>query len=585
MPVSGTTLTSLRPLIQGRNGVVVASHPDAAMAGLEILKRGGNAIDAGVAVGLALNVLHSHECSFLGVAPMLLYLADRREVVSIDGLGVWPKAMSLDYLQKHHQGKLPPGIMRTLTPGAADAWFTALAQYGTLRFGDVAQAAISLAGEGFPMYRFLASAIQSAPKVYGAAPGTAAVFLPGGRPPKVGEMFYQKDLAASLRALAAVEASHESQGRVKALQAARDVVYTGDIAQEIAAYCKAEGGLMTMEDIAAYRVRAEPPAKVNYRGYDVYCTGPATQGPVFPQMLKILEGFDLRAMGHNSAAYAHTVDQAMNLAFADREAYIGDPAFVDVPMEAMLSEAYLRERRKLIDPNRAWPGMPPAGDPRRNRATVEGAPQSAAEATAPAGTRGKETSGTSYFGVIDKRGNIFSCIPSEGAKSGPIIPGTGLALSWRGFQAKTEPGHAAAIAPGKRPRLTPCPALVLKDGEPVMALGGYGGDHIPQGTLQVFLNMIEFGLDPQEAVEAPRFYTYSFPASQTPPAYNPGLMRIEKRVALGVFESLRERGHTVEAHPEWWEGACLYGAIVRDPVSGVLQGGADPRGEAYAVGY
>jgi gamma-glutamyltranspeptidase/glutathione hydrolase len=376
MPVPGTTLTSLRPLIQGRNGVVVASHPDAAMAGLEILKRGGNAIDAGVAVGLALNVLHSHECSFLGVAPMLLYLADRRDVVSIDGLGVWPKAMSLDYLQKHHQGKLPPGIMRTLTPGAADAWFTALAQYGTLRFGDVAQAAISLAGDGFPMYRFLASAIQNAPEVYGAAPGTAAVFLPGGRPPKVGEMFYQRDLAASLRALAAVEASHESQGRVKALQAARDVVYTGDIAKKIAAYCEAEGGLMTMEDIAAYHVRAEPPAKVNYRGYDVYCTGPATQGPVFPQMLKILEGFDLRAMGHNSAAYAHTVDQAMNLAFADREAYIGDPAFVDVPMEAMLSEAYLRERRKLIDPNRAWPGMPPAGDPapqsrdRRRRAAI-----------------------------------------------------------------------------------------------------------------------------------------------------------------------------------------------------------------------
>lgn len=363
MPVPGTTLTSLRPLIQGRNGVVVASHPDAAMAGLEILRRGGNAIDAGVAVGLALNVLHSHECSFLGVAPMAIYLADRREVVSIDGLGVWPKAMSLEYLQKHHEGKLPPGIMRTLTPGAADAWFTALAKYGTLRFADVAQAAISLSGEGFPMYRYLASAIQSAPKLYASAPGTAAVFLPGGRPPKVGEMFYQKDLAATLRALAAVEASHESGGRVKALQAARDVVYTGDIAKKIAAYCEAEGGLMTMQDLAAYHVRDEPPVSVNYRGYDVYCTGPWTQGPVLPQALKILEGFDLRAMGHNSAAYAHTVDQALNLAFADRETYIGDPAFVDVPLEAMLSEAYLRERRRLIDPNRAWPAMPPAGRP------------------------------------------------------------------------------------------------------------------------------------------------------------------------------------------------------------------------------
>ncbi|MBC7778919.1 MAG: gamma-glutamyltransferase, partial [Proteobacteria bacterium] len=219
------------------------------------------------------------------------------------------------------------------------------------------------------------------------------------------------------------------------------------------------------------------------------------------------------------------------------------------------------------------------------RATVDGAPQSPAEARVAAGTRGEQTSGTSYFGVIDRDGNVVSCIPSEGAKSGPIIPGTGLALSWRGFQAKTERGHAAAIAPGKRPRLTPCPALVLKDGEPVMALGGYGGDHIPQSMLQVFLNIVQFGLDPQEAVEAPRFYTYSFPNSQTPSAYSPGLIAIEGRVPAEVMDALRQRGHTVNAHPDWWEGACLNGALLRDPATGVLQGGADPRGEAFAVAY
>lgn len=585
MPVPGTTLSSLRPMVQGRHGVVVASHPDAAMAGLDILKRGGNAVDAAVAVGLALNVVHSHECSLLGVAPMLVYRADRREVVSIDGLGVWPAAMSLEYLQAHHGGALPPGILRTLTPGAADAWFTALAEHGTLSFTEVAQAAIALADDGFPMYRFLAGAIAGAPKLYSAAPGTAAVFLPGGRAPSVGEMFRQQDLARSLRALVAAESAQASAGRVKALQAARDVVYTGDIARSIIAYCKSEGGLMTMEDLAACRVRNDPPARVDYRGLDVYCTGPWTQGPVFPQALKILEGFDLRAMGHNSAAYAHVVDQALNLAFADREAWIGDPAFVDVPLEQMLSEAYLRKRRTLIDPALAWPTLPPAGDPRRGLATAEGEPQSPAEAIVAAATAGEETSGTSYFGVIDRHGNVVSCIPSEGAKSGPIIPGTGLALSWRGFQSKTEPGHAAAIAPGKRPRLTPCPALVLRGGEPVMALGGYGGDHIPQSVLQVFLNIVEFGLDPQEAVEAARFYSYSFPNSQTPSSCNPGLMRVEQRVAAGVLESLRQLGHTVEAHPPWWEGACLNGALLRDPTSGVLQGGADPRGEAFAVAY
>jgi len=585
VPVPGTTLTSLRPLIQGTNGVVVASHPAAAMAGLDILRRGGNAIDAGVAVGLALNVVHAHECNFLGVAPTIIYLADPREVVTIDGLGVWPQTASVDYFQRHHQGKLPPGVLRALTPGAADAWFTALARYGTMRFADVVAAAISLADDGFPTYRYLASAVQNAPETYTRWPGNAAVFLPQGRPPKVGELLYQKDLAATLRQLVVIEESHRADGRLRALQAARDEVYKGELAEQIVAFCQAEGGLLTMDDLAAYYVRCEPPVTVNYRGYDVYATGPWGQGPVFPQALKLLEGFDLRAMGHNSAAYVHTVNQALNLAFADREQYIGDPAFVNVPMQALLSEAYLSERRKLIDPERAWPAMPPAGDPRRGRATLDGAPQSPAEAVAGAGTAGHEAAGTSYFGVIDRHGNIFSCTPSEGAKSGPIIPGTGLALCLRGSQSKVEHGHPAALGPGKRPRLTPAPALVLKGGQPVIALGGYGGDHIPQGTLQVFLNVVEFGLDPQEAVEAPRFYSYSFPNSGFPSAYNPGLMRAERRIAAEVLESLRQRGHTVEAYPDWWEGSCLYGVIIREPSTGVLQGGADPRGEAYAVGY
>jgi gamma-glutamyltranspeptidase / glutathione hydrolase len=585
MPIAGTTLSSLRPLIQGTNGVVVSSHPSAAMIGLDILRQGGNAIDAGVAVGLALNVVHAHECNFLGVAPTIMYLAGRREAVSIDGLGVFPKALSVEYLQRHHQGKFPAGLLRALTPGAADAWFTALGRYGTMRFADVVAPAIALAQQGFPVYRFLATAIRTAPETYRRYAGNAAVFLPNGHPPAVGELFYQKDLAATLRGIVAVEEAHRSKGREAALQAARDVVYKGELAEKIVAFCQAEGGLLTMADLADYRVRCEPPVKVNYRGYDVYATGPWGQGPVFPQALKILEGFDLRTMGHNSAAYVHTVTQALNLAFADRERYIGDPAFVDVPMDAMLSEAYLRERRRLIDPDRAWPVMPPAGDPQGGRATIDGAPQSAREAMPAAGTMGTEAAGTSYFGVIDKAGNIFSCTPSEGAKSGPIIPGTGLALCLRGSQAKAEPGHPAAVGPGKRPRLTPAPALVLKDGQPVMALGGYGGDHIPQGTLQIFLNAVEFGLDPQEAVEEPRFYTYNFPSSGSPATYLPGVMRAEGRISADVLEALRQRGHTVERLSDWFEGACLYGMIIRHPQSGVLQGGADPRGEAYAVGY
>ncbi len=584
MPVPGTTLTSLRPLIQGANGIVVSSHPSASMIGMDILQRGGNAIDAGVAVGIALNVVHAHECNFLGVAPTVLYRADYREVVTIDGLGWWPKAASVEYFQEHHGGEMPSGILRALTPGAADAWITALSRYGTMSFAEVAGPAIALAELGFPAYRYLVSAIKAAPGVYSRYPGNAAVFMPDGRAPEVGEMFYQKDLAATLWEIVGAETTRRSEGRTQALQAARDYVYQGPLAEKIVAYCQAEGGLLTMEDLAAYHVRCEPAVTVNYRGYDVYGTGPWGQGPVFPQALKLLEGFDLSAMGHNTTAYLHTVIQALNLAFADREQYVGDPEFVDVPIAAMLSEDYLRQRRSLIDPNRAWSEMPPPGDPRHGRATLADAALPVATA-ASVGSAEHGSAGTSYFGVIDQDGNMFSCTPSEGAKSGPIIPGTGLALSLRGSQSKVTPGHPAALGPHKRPRLTPAPALVLRNGQPVMVLGGYGGDHIPQGTLQVFLNLVEFGRDPQEAVEEPRCYTYNFPNSGFPYNYFPGVMRTEGRISPEAREGLRQRGHTVEELPDWWEGSCLYGVITRNPQTGVLQGGADPRGEGYAVGY
>jgi gamma-glutamyltranspeptidase/glutathione hydrolase len=555
------------------------------MIGLDILRRGGNATDAGVAVGLALNVVHAHECNFLGVAPTVLYRAEQKEVVTIDGLGWWPKAASASYFQQHHNGTMPAGVCRALTPGAADAWLTALAQYGTMSFAEVAEPAMTLAERGFPAYRYLVSAIKASPAVYTRWPSNAAVFMPQGRPPEIGEMFFQHDLAATLERIIRVEDTQRHRGRVEALHAARDYIYRGELAEQIVAFCQAEGGLLSLEDLAAYHVRCEPPVTVRYRGYDVYATGPWGQGPVFPQALKILEGFDLQAMGHNSAAYLHTVVQALNLAFADRERYIADPAFVDVPLDALLSDTYLRERRQLIDPDRAWTEMPPPGDPRQGHAILNGAALSLAAVDATALPTEHETGGTSYFGVIDQQGNMFSCTPSEGAKSGPIVPGTGMALSLRGSQSRVQPEHVAAVGPHKRPRLTPAPALVLRDGEPVMVLGGFGGDHIPQGTLQVFLNLVEFGRDPQEAVEEPRCYTYNFPNSSYPYHYFPGVIRTEGRIAPVARAGLQHRGHTVEVLPDWWEGSCLYGVIKRNPVTGVLQGGSDPRGESYAAGY
>ncbi len=586
MPVQGTTLTSFRPLMQGTNGMVAASHPAAAMAGLDILRKGGNAIDAGVAVGLALNVVHVDDCSFLGVAPTVMYLAGRREVVEIDGLGVWPQAASVDYFKKNHGGQLPPGVLRSLTPAAADAWITALSRFGTMTFGQVAESAIDLAGNGFPMFRYLAGRFVTAFEAYNANPSTAEIFLPGGRAPKQGEMFYQRDLAATLSRVAEVEESNRDRGREAALKAARDHIYTGELGRKIVAYNRELGGLLTEEDLARYHVKVASPVSVNYKGYDIYSTGPWGQGPTFPQALKILEGFDLASMGHNSAEYIHTVSQALNLAFADREEYVGDPDFVDVPMDDLLSEEYLAKRRALIDPDLAWPGTPPPGDPRNRKATLDGGPQSPRDAPAPVATAGVSGGGTSYFAVIDRDGNIFSSTPSEGTKNGgAVIPGTGLVFSMRGSQSKVIDGHPASVAPGKRPRLTPAPALVLRDGEPVMALGAHGGDHIPQGTLQLLLNILEFGRDPQEAVEEPRFYSYNFPGSGWPSKYEPGMLRMEGRIPDAVAETLRRKGHTVERYPDWWEGSSLYCAITRDPVTKVLQGGADPRCEAFAIGY
>ena len=586
MPVKGTTLTSFRPLMQGVNGMVVASHPSAAMAGLDVLRKGGNAIDAGVAVGLALNVVHVDDCSFLGVAPTVMYLADRKEVVEIDGLGVWPQAASIEYFNKNHGGKLPPGVLRSLTPAAADAWITALSRFGTMTFSQVAGSAIDLAGNGFPMFRYLAGRFVTAYEAYNAHPSTAEIFLPNGRAPKQGEIFYQKDLAATLSKVAEIEDSNRGQGREAALKAARDHIYTGELGRKIAAYNQELGGLLTEEDLARYHVQVGSPVSVNYHGYDIYSTGPWGQGPTFPQALKILEGFDLASMGHNSAEYIHTVSQALNLAFADRQQYVGDPDFVDVPMDDLLSEEYLAQRRSLIDPDLAWPGTPPAGDSRNRKATLNGGPLSPRDAPVPVAAAGVSGGGTSYFAVIDRDGNIFSSTPSEGTKNGgPVIPGTGLAFSLRGSQSNLTAGHPASVAPGKRPRLTPAPALVLRDGEPVMALGAHGGDHIPQGTLQLLLNILEFGRDPQEAVEEPRFYSYNFPGSGWPSKYEPGMLRMEGRIPDEVSETLRQKGHTVERYPDWWEGSSLYCAITRNPETKVLQGGADPRCEAYAIGY
>ena len=575
-PISG----SYRPTIMGTHGMVASGHYLATQAGARILARGGNAVDAGVAAGLCLTVLHIDMVNLAGVAPIIVYLAEEDRVLTISGLGRWPRSASVAYFKEQCGGKIPPGVLRCITPGSPDAWITALERYGTLSLAAVMEEALRLAAEGFPMHPLMTSNLRDAVGQFTRWPSSAAVLMPNGRLPEPGEIFAQPDLARTIGRLLDAEAGARQSGRQAGLRAARDLFYRGDIAREIAAFYASEGGLLTYDDLAAFNVQVEEPVRARFHEYEVFTCGPWCQGPVLAQVLTLLEPYDLAALGHNSPAYVHLLTEALKLVFADRERYYGDPELVDVPMRALLSESYADARRRLIDPARAHAGMPPAGDPRR----VNGSAVSAGHLT-PAEPAAAETLDTTYVCVVDRRGNIFSATPSDGCLNAPVTPGTGLGVSSRGSQSWVVEGHPSSVAPGKRPRLTPCPAIVFKHGKPFMPLGTPGGDVQCQAMLQVFLNVAVFGMAPQAAIEAPRFATYSYPGSFEPHAYHADELRIERGLAAEVGDAMAGKGHKVVTWPDWtWKagGVCT---ITIDHASGVLAAGADPRRMGYAIGW
>jgi gamma-glutamyltranspeptidase/glutathione hydrolase len=573
-------MAASRMTIMGTRHVISAGHYLAAHAGFSILEAGGNAVDAGVAAGIAIGVLQTEKVNFGGVAPQIIYTANNRRVHCIDGLGVWPRAVTPDYFMKKHGGKIPPGVERCVVPAAPDAWITALEHFGTMSFGEVAAAAIRFAREGFPMYPLMSQFIKDNPEAYGRWPSTKKVFMPRGRAPEPGEIFVQADLGRTMQYMADEEKrTARRKGRKAGLRAARDAFYKGDIAREVGKFIQREGGLMRYEDFAAFKVNFEPTVKTRFEGIEVHACGPWSQGPVLPMTLNILKGYDLKAMGHNSAEYIHVVTEALKLAFADRHNHFGDPKFVKVPIAGLMSERYAQYRRSLISLEKAWKGMPPAGNPKDltevpNRWMPEPQPD---EAPGPGDT--------SYLCVIDKDGNAFSATPSDGSDKTPIIPGVGILCSGRGTQSWADPTHPCAVAPGKRPRLTPNPALAFKGGRVHMPFGTPGGDVQPQAMLQVFLNINVFGMAPQDAVEAPRFSTYSFPGSFEPHPYYPDRLYLESRIDRAVGDELAARGHKVC----WWDDMTwLAGAvctIVNDRKNGVLHGGADPRRPAYVLGW
>lgn len=571
------SVPAYRPPIEGYRHAVSAGHYLAAHAGFAMFQAGGNAIDAGVAGGIALGVVQSNFVSFAGVAPIIIYSAEHDEVISIDGLGIWPKAATLEMFEKGHGGTIPVGVLRTVVPAAPDAWITALARYGTMSFADVAEPAIRFARDGIAMYPLMTETLELNKEAMARWESTAAVYQPGGQVPQPGERFLQTDLGRSIQYMADQETAAARNGREAGLKAARDAFYRGDLAKTFCEYHADNGGLLTMEDMADYGVNIETPPHISYGDLDVYTCGPWCQGPVLLQALQLLKGYDLKALGHNSANYIHTITEALKLAYADRERYYGDPKFVDVPLNMLLSDAYSDSRRSMIRDSEAWAEMPPAGE-----LTGGGISSLGVRAT---GSAARAPLDTSYVCAVDDKGNVFSATPSDVATDTPIIPGTGLTVSSRGAQSWALSGHASAVAPGKRPRLTPNPGLAMRDGRMQMPFGTPGGDVQSQAMLQAVLNIEVFGMNPQRAVEEPRFATQSFPNSFEPHAYFPAKLQIEKRLCEEVGDDLKKRGHDVEMWQDWvWQAGAM--CLIRKELdTGRFAAAADPRRATYALGW
>jgi gamma-glutamyltranspeptidase / glutathione hydrolase len=571
---------STRPVIMGTQYMVSAGHYLAAAAGARILEAGGNAIDAGVATGMCINVTQADLTNLGGVAPIILYKADTGKVETISGLGWWPKAASAEFFHREQGGRIRRGIYRCVIPSAVDAWMTALERHGTMTFAEVAAPALSLAEDGFPLHDVMTDVIGSpgAMRSMLSWPSTRDIFFRNGKIPPLGTRIVQKDLGRTLRRLA--EAEQGASSREAGIRAARDRFYKGDIAEEMARFSQEQGGWMTLEDLAEFSVGVEEPVKTTYRGYDVYSCGPWCQGPVVPETLNILEGYDLASMDRFSPEVYHLILEALKASFADRDRYYGDPRFLDVPMDGLLSKEYAAEWRARIDRRSACPGMPEPGDAWKYSAR----PAQPSNWTFPIPTEGPVEPDTSYLAVVDRDGNAFSATPSDGATNTPLVPGLGLIMSSRGMQTWLDPNHPCYLLPGKRPRLTPSPGMVLKDGRLVMPYGTPGNDMQPQGMVQFLVNLIDYGMNPQQAMDAPRCATFSFPRSSDPHPYTPGLAHLESRVDPAVPEALLKMGHDLRMWPEWTKSAGSLGAIKVDPDEGVLHGAADRRRVAYAIG-
>ena len=573
-----------RPVIRGRNGIVSTGHYLTSMAAMRQLLAGGNAFDGAVAACLAAAVVEptaSYSLAAEGVG--MFFHAASGQLSAVSGQGVAPQLATVETFRSRGLEKIPtgPGPQAHLSftvPGVVAACLRLLDTYGSKTLAEVLAPAIDYAEQGFPMYetmhRLLGSPdTRSQFDLY--PPGGADVFYPGGSVPAVGERFVQPQLAATLRLLEQAEAKANGSRR-DGLQAARAVFYEGEIARRIATFSERCGGLLRRDDLAAYQARIENPIEIRFAGHSIHTQSTWSQAGVLLQTLNMLGHLDLPALGHNSPAYVHTVTEALKLAFADRECYYGDPEFAAVPIDGLLDEAYAAQRLQGIG-ERACPELPPPGTP-SGATGVSTSPQPAA-----AGVPEAAEEGTTHLAVIDGDGNMVCMTPSGGVfRKSAFAPELGCTLSTRSEMFFVDTDHPNGLQPGKRPRTTLVNYIICKDAQPVMTFGCPGGDDQAQANLQLMLNVLVFGMDPQQAVEAPRFSTQSMPNSFYPRAYHPGVLNLETGFPDATAAALAARGHTINR-----VGACGTGAVItqRDPDTGILAAGADPRRPTYAMAW
>ncbi|NVM27036.1 MAG: gamma-glutamyltransferase [Desulfobacterales bacterium] len=527
---------SRRSAVMSKNGIVATSQPLAAQAGVSILLQGGNAIDAAIATAAALNVVEPMSTGLGGDAFALVYLSKSNELKALNASGRAPYAASLETFRNIGYQEMPEmGIHAVTIPGALDGWCSLLDKYGTMSLAQVLAPAIELAENGFPVTEIIGHSWKKSIAKLQSNASAARTYLIDGRAPELGEIFKQPDLARTFKRIA---------------MGGHDVFYKGEIAEAIAACSQENGGLITMRDLNAHTSTWVTPISTNYRGYDVYECPPNGQGLVALLALNILEGYDLQSLRHNSPDYLHLLIEAMKLAFADADKYVADPDFVDIPLEGLLSKSYAEQRRRLIDTNKA-------------RQTVEaGIPDIEGD--------------TVYLAVTDKEGNSVSFINSlyNGFGSGIVVEGTGICLQNRGSLFSLEAGHPNCIEPHKRPYHTIIPAMVFKDSNLFLTFGVMGGFMQPQGHVQVLLNIVDFSMDVQTALDAPRFRYIQGSGC----AFEPG-------IPSSVLQELTNRGHRVVELDDPYSQEFGGGqAIMVHPSAKTLIAGSDPRKDGCAIG-